>query len=103
MGVQESIIAGAFKWAKGQTFTNQLLAAILVFGGVFAWYGVPAHLQMLREWSDAKDKAHREERGEMMVMYDKWIQQVCSDRRGVKLPPPPGIDAHVSSDSNNDN
>jgi hypothetical protein len=72
----------AVRWLFGQPFNNVLLIAIL---GAIAWgtrYGVttaiPAHLKQIQDGYEMLDQSHKDERGELTKIYDKWFDRIES-------------------------
>lgn len=87
--VAAATMASWSKWMQGQSFNNVLLVAILAALGWGTYWtmseAVPVHIEMIqtgykeieannRDMIKEMDTAHREERREMLNMFDRWLK-----------------------------
>lgn len=75
----ESAKSKAVDWLLGQPFNNVLLVAILGSIAYGFYYGVtvavPAHLQLIQQGYREMEQSHKEERQQIMNMYDRWVNR----------------------------
>lgn len=78
------IKAKAADWLLGQPFNNVLLVSILFAIGYGFHYAitiaVPAHLQMIQQGYREMEQSHKEERAQIMQMYDRWVNRGIGEK-----------------------
>ena len=71
-------------WLTGQSFTNVLLALILLGIAVALHYAmteaIPGHLQKIQQGYEKIHDSHQQERKEIREQYDSWMSRIL-DRR----------------------